>query len=275
MHDYFITAYGIAIKHGFVGSEEEWLQYLTAFSCARRGGFTGTFEEWAQMLAEPVPVFKVGTVTTLPGGSEATVSLGGDRMKPVLNFGIPRGLGAMDALPLVGGFMKGPIHMNNFALDGLRDPESDSDAVPLRFFSLLETTLQNELSSVSTVASNALNIAGNAAGIASNAASDAANVQESADAKASRLPTITVVLPVSNWVGSSAPYTQTVQVEGILETDEPHYGLVFSGTTEQKLAQKEAFACVDDLDTAENSVTFTCFTDKPETDLTIQMEVIR
>ena len=27
-HGYYFTAYGIAVKHGFTGSEEEWLESL-------------------------------------------------------------------------------------------------------------------------------------------------------------------------------------------------------------------------------------------------------
>lgn len=80
-----------------------------------------------------------------------------------------------------------------------------------------------------------------------------------------------VTLPAANW-SEEAPYTQTVAVEGILATDRPHYGVVYSDNWE---AEKEAFALVDTLDTAEGSVTFTCFAEKPEADLTIQMEVNR
>ena len=266
--EYFVTAYGIALKHGFAGSEEEWLQYLTAFSCARQGGFAGTFEEWVKMLAEPVPLFKVGSVTTLPGGSAATVSLGGTRLAPVLNFGIPRGLGAADALPLVGGKMNGPVDMAGFAISGLPDPGSESSAVPLSYITALMTQLTARLSQIGNTASNAQNAI-------QTAADAAAAAQTAASEKATRVPPFTVALPASGWLGNAAPYTQTVTVEGILEDDEPHYGLVYSGTNEQKLAQKAAFGCIDDLDTAENCVTFTCLEDKPAVDLTIQMEVFR
>ena len=84
----------------------------------------------------------------------------------------------------------------------------------------------------------------------------------------------TVTLTAAGW-SEAAPYTQTVSVDGILETDIPHYGVVYSAHTTTALAEKEAFAMVDDLDTAEGSVTFTCFEEKPEVNLTIQLEVNR
>lgn len=85
----------------------------------------------------------------------------------------------------------------------------------------------------------------------------------------------TVSLPAAGWAGDAAPYTQTVAVPGILETDRPHYGVIYSGTAEEKTAQKEGFALVDDLDTGAGSVTFTCFEEAPEVDLTVQLEVNR
>ena len=84
-----------------------------------------------------------------------------------------------------------------------------------------------------------------------------------------------VTLTTNDWVGDKAPYTQTIGVEGILETDRPHYSAVYDSDQETRIAQKEAFAMVDDLDTADGSVTFTCFEDKPAVNIPIQMEVNR
>ena len=80
-----------------------------------------------------------------------------------------------------------------------------------------------------------------------------------------------VTLLTARW-SEDAPYTQTAQVEGILATDQPHYGVVYSDNWE---AEKESFALVDELDTSDGTVTFTCFEDKPGADITIQMEVNR
>ena len=82
---------------------------------------------------------------------------------------------------------------------------------------------------------------------------------------------ITVQLPAKEW-SASVPHTQRVAVAGILSSDHPHYGVVYSENWEE---EKRAFAMVDDLDTADGSVTFTCFRAAPETDLTVQLEVNR
>ena len=87
--------------------------------------------------------------------------------------------------------------------------------------------------------------------------------------------TFTVTLTKNDWDGTDAPYKQTIGIAGILGTDRPHYGPVYSEDTSTMLAEKEAWMLVDDLDTADGSVTFTCLEDKPQTSVTVQMEVHR
>lgn len=80
-----------------------------------------------------------------------------------------------------------------------------------------------------------------------------------------------VTLTADGW-SDSAPYTQTLALAGVLATDRPHFGVVY---TENWEAEKEAFSLVDQLDTADGSLTFTCFAERPEADLTIGLEVNR
>lgn len=84
-----------------------------------------------------------------------------------------------------------------------------------------------------------------------------------------------VTLTAAGWVGDKAPYTQTIEVEGITKDDEPHYGPVYDTDYDTRQNQKEAFNAVSDMETKDGSVTFTCDDDKPSVDLVIQMEVNR
>jgi len=84
-----------------------------------------------------------------------------------------------------------------------------------------------------------------------------------------------ITVPASGWAGETAPFSQMVSLAAIRETDCPHFGAVYSDDLQTALAQKAAFALVDDLQTGNGTVTLTCFGGKPEADLTIQMEVNR
>lgn len=138
---YYISAYSLARKRGFTGTLDEWLESLTAFYIAKQAGYQGTAEQWVQRLNDPVPKFKIGTVTTLDGGSMATVELTGTQEEPVLNFGIPRGMDMADALAIAGGKMKGNINMDGYRVRGLPDPEAENDAVPKSFVTSYAVTM--------------------------------------------------------------------------------------------------------------------------------------
>lgn len=86
--------------------------------------------------------------------------------------------------------------------------------------------------------------------------------------------TATATLLASGW-SSSAPYTQTFTVAELLATDMPHVSPVYSDTTETAIAQQEAWAVVSKAVAADGTITFSCFEDKPTTDILIQVEVNR
>ena len=84
----------------------------------------------------------------------------------------------------------------------------------------------------------------------------------------------TFAITASGWTGTK-PYTQTVSVSGILASDNPHYGLIRSGTAEEKAAQNEAFALISELQTTAGKMVFTCDEEAPGIDITIIWEVNR
>lgn len=307
---FYITAYDIAVKWGFEGSEEEWLNSLTAFALAQAAGYKGTAEEWLADLNDPVPAIQVGQVTTLEGGSNATAEITGDKRKPVLHLGIPRGLGMSDALPLVGGTMKGDILMAGFRILGLPEPEEDAQPatrkyadrmLPLaggtmkghilmggfRIAGLSQPVQDNEPATKQYADRMLPKDGGTMTGMLSmggNRVSNLADPVEDGDAVSKGAMTAyvdgrhaapTVTLAAADWVGTAAPYTQTVTVQGILDTDIPHWGLVHSSDRSTALAEQESFALVDYLDTENDRVIFTCLEYRPEVDLVIQMEVNR
>lgn len=141
------------------------------------------------------------------------------------------------ALPKKGGSMEGKIDMVNNPISNLADPVSEDQAANKKYVDAAKDETKQYIDN--------------------------------------KIKPFTCVLTSNGWVGDKAPYKQTIGIEGILGTDRPHYGPVYSESTETALAEREAFAMVDDLDTADGSVTFTCFEDNPEVNLTIQMEVHR
>lgn len=80
----------------------------------------------------------------------------------------------------------------------------------------------------------------------------------------------------ADYSGSSAPYTQTVSVPGILTTDEPLVGLI-SDANDVSLAisQEKSWANVSRIVTNNNSITVYCNKKKPEVALNLRLVVFR
>ena len=92
---YYISAYAIAVKHGYSGTEEEWLESLRG-----RDGTVGfealTPEQKEELRGEKGAAGKaasigIGTITTGLAGSSADVTNSGSETDAVLDFTIPRG----------------------------------------------------------------------------------------------------------------------------------------------------------------------------------------
>lgn len=71
------------------------------------------------------------------------------------------------------------------------------------------------------------------------------------------------------------PFTQDVAVAGMTVDDHPHVVPVYSADYETRQAQREAWACITDLDSGADKITFTCDEEKPETAIPIIIEVVR
>ena len=169
-------------------------------------------------------------------------------------------------LKIEGGTMTGDISMSGNKVTGLGAPAADTDAATKGY-------ADNKLPKSGGTMNGSIAMGGNkVTGMGDPAEAGDAATKAYVDG---RHFLTTVSLPAASWAGDAAPYTQTVAVPGMLETDTPHYGIVYSSTAEEKAAQKDGFALVDDLDTAAGSVTFTCFEEKPAVDLTVQLEVNR
>ena len=104
---------------------------------------------------------------------------------------------------------------------------------------------------------------------------DAVSKKFMEDYVASKHLPLTGTLVAGNWEGEEAPYVQTLAFEGISVEDRPHVSAVYSEDLETAIAEKEAWSMVSDGETGENTVKFTCFEDKPEVDISIQIEVNR
>ncbi|WP_301067050.1 hypothetical protein [uncultured Duncaniella sp.] len=78
----------------------------------------------------------------------------------------------------------------------------------------------------------------------------------------------------TSWTGSSAPYTQTITVSGILASDNPIVDCVLSSTYSTAKAQLEAYSNIYQITTAANSITVRA-TAKTTTTVPIQLLCIR
>lgn len=76
----------------------------------------------------------------------------------------------------------------------------------------------------------------------------------------------------TTWTGSSAPYTQEVTVSGITVDDDPIISPIYSTNNDTAILEREAWNLIGKAVTSTNKITFTCFEEKPEIAIPIQIK---
>ena len=95
------------------------------------------------------------------------------------------------------------------------------------------------------------------------------------NATANTILTKTVNLASTDWTGASAPYSQTVSVSDILSTDTPFVDVSVSDTAATGIDQIEQFGYISKATTGSGSMTFYCYEEKPDINLTVNIKVVR
>lgn len=103
---------------------------------------------------------------------------------------------------------------------------------------------------------------------------DLTNELAAAYAAKANLVSFTATLPTAGWTGSG-PYTQTVNVAGLLATDVPVADIVLSDTTATAITQLEAYSYLGRMVTGAGTLAATCYSSKPAVDLPLVLKVVR
>ena len=80
----------------------------------------------------------------------------------------------------------------------------------------------------------------------------------------------------TNWeTGESGEYVQTIEVSGILASDNPVVDVVLDASKDTAPRQLEDWSCVSKIETSDGSITVTCLEEAPTVALPIQLKVVR
>ena len=85
----------------------------------------------------------------------------------------------------------------------------------------------------------------------------------------------TCTLTVAGWTGNDAPYTQAVNVTGLLSTDKPILDLSVSSTVATGVDEIDDWALISKAESGAGTITFSCYEDIPTTELTVNVKVVR
>lgn len=130
--EYFAeSAYELAQRLGFEGTEQEWLDSLSGYAIALENGFEGTQEEWLLSLVGPPANIVLGTVATGDPGTDVEIELSGSAPNYTIDFVVPRGAQGIQGIQGETGPI-GPTGATGIEWKGVWSPTEDyvdNDAV--------------------------------------------------------------------------------------------------------------------------------------------------
>lgn len=86
------------------------------------------------------------------------------------------------------------------------------------------------------------------------------------------IKSVLVTLTASGWTGDSEPYSQSVAVSGMTADWVPGVPLIVAtDIAETNLNMRDALNCVTQITSASGMLTFVCYEEKPEHDMTIRI----
>lgn len=228
-----------------------------------QGKYLWTRTEVRFNTGDPIVSYSVARMGMDGSGSVSTVN----NVSPDDTGNVSLTADNVGALPSTGGDMTGELRMNGQPISGLNAPTDETQAVPKSYADkMLPLDGSNPMAGVLAMGGNKITGLG-----APTDAADAATKEYVDGKRFTKIATITT----TSWTGSAAPYTQSVTVPGIIETDTPNITQCFYYDLPTSIVQKEAWNMVSRAYSGDGTITFVCFEEKPAIDINIQIEVNR
>lgn len=105
------------------------------------------------------------------------------------------------------------------------------------------------------------------------------NMSEKLDTKSETITYTTIIS--TSWEGMMtaegeiAPYTQNVSISEIKATDNPLVDIIFNDDYIIAMQEQEEYSKISRIQTSDGSILITCFEEKPEVEINIQLKVVR
>lgn len=239
-----ISAYGIAVKNGYKGTEEEWLTYLSAYGIACKNGFVGTEEEWlASLEANP------------------------ERIKGFVEDYLKENPTQVDTTLTTEG-MAADAKATGDAIEALRSNSENHANNSENPHSVTKTQVGlGNVDNTSDMDKPVSTAQATAIEAAKNSAIAVANAKATTE-------TLKGTLLADGWSGT-APFTQTVTIVGLHSTDYPFVDIDLSNVTDNQ-SVIEAWNMVGRMTvSADNTIIGYCYDEKPTVDIPIVFKVVR